>query len=263
MQLRKFRIRLGKIHHIFVSHMHGDHIFGLFGLMSSFNLLGRENPLHIFGPEMLQEMILDYLRFAQNEPGYEVIFHTIRNRRSALIYEDDNIEVHSLPLVHRIPTTGFLFREKQRERNILKEKIREFNIPVADIVRIKKGSNFMTADGRRIPNSELTLPPPSPRTYAYCSDTRPNDAILPIIREVDLLYHETTFLNEDAKLAHETYHTTSGQAAEFARRAGAGRLLIGHFSSRYKQISDFESEAREIFEETYAVNDGDVYEVNK
>ena len=165
-------------------------------------------------------------------------------------------------MIHRVPTTGFIFREKERERNIIKEKIDAYNIPVRNIKEIKRGGDFILPDDTIIPNSELTLPPPKPVSYAYCSDTRPNEKIIPLIQDVDLLYHETTFLQEDVKLARDTYHSTPKQAAEIAVKARAGRLLIGHFSSRYKKISDFESEAREIFSETISVNDGDVFELN-
>ncbi len=218
--------------------------------------------MHIYGPPRLEEMILDHLKFYQNDLGYDLVFHRIQNRRSALLYEDKNIEVHSLPMIHRVPATGFLFREKEKERTILKGKIDTYNIPVRNIPAIKRGEDFELPDGNIIPNSELTLPPPRPVSYAYCSDTSPNDKLIPLIKDVDLLYHETTFLHKDAKLANVTTHSTSKQAAEFAAKACAGRLLIGHFSSRYKRISDFESEAREIFNETFAVNDGDVFEVN-
>jgi ribonuclease Z len=262
MQLRKYRIRLGKINHILISHLHGDHTFGLFGLLSSFNLLGREETLHIHGPDMLEEMLLDHLKYYQGDLGYDLAFHRIQCRRSALVYEDKNLEIWSLPMIHRIPTCGFLFREKPRERNILKEKIVRYGIPVKQIVEIKKGADLVLPDGNVVPNDELTLPPRNPRSYAYCSDTRPNPDIVPLIRNVDLLYHETTFLDEDTKLAHETFHSTARQAAELARSAGAGKLLIGHFSSRYKHISDFESEAKQVFPDTVAVNDGDVFEVD-
>jgi ribonuclease Z len=207
-------------------------------------------------------MLLDHLKYFQGDLGYELVFHRIQCRRSALIYEDSNIEVRSLPLIHRIPTCGFLFREKQKERNILKEKIGEYDLSIKKIVEIKRGADLELPDGRIVPNEELTLPPPSPRSYAYCSDTRPNEKIIPLIRDVDLLYYETTFLHEDEKLAHETYHTTSRQAAELALKAGAGKLLIGHFSSRYKDLSEFEKQAREVFPKTVAVNDGDVFEVD-
>jgi ribonuclease Z len=262
MQLRKYRIRLGKINHILISHLHGDHTYGLFGLLSSFNLLGREETLHIYGPEPLEEMLLDHLKFYQSDLGYDLAFHRIQCRRPALVYEDKNIGIWSLPLIHRIPTCGFLFREKPRDRNIRKEKITEYQIPVKQIVEIKKGANLVLPDGRQVPNSELTLPPANPRSYAYCSDTRPNPEIIPLIKNVDLFYHEATFMEEDAKLAHETFHSTARQAAQMAKSAGAGKLIIGHFSSRYKHISDFESEAREIFANSRVVNDGDVFEVD-
>jgi ribonuclease Z len=262
MQLRRYRIRLGKIHHIFISHLHGDHIFGLFGLLSSFRLLGREEPLHVFGPEGVEEMVLEHLKFFQHDLGFELHFHRIQCRRAALIYQDKQISVLSLPMIHRIPTCGFLFREQPRERNILKEKISEYSIPVKEIVKIKQGADFVLGDGTTIPNAELTLPPARQRSYAYCSDTRPNAKIISLLDGVDLLYHEATFAEEDAALAHETYHTTARQAAELAAEAGAGKLLLGHFSSRYKDISQLEKEAREIFPETWAVNDGDRFEVD-
>lgn len=261
-QLRKYRIRLGKIHHIFISHLHGDHIFGIFGLLSSFSLLGREEPLHIFGPERLEEMILAHLKFFQNDLGFEIYFHRIQCRRPALIYEDKNIRVLSLPMVHRIPTCGFLFREQARERNILREKIGEYHIPVKEIAKIKQGADFILPDGRSIPNEELTVPPRTPRSYAYCSDTRLNKELTPLLEGVDLLYHEATFAQEDASLAHETFHSTAQQAAELATEAKAGKLIIGHFSSRYKDLSVLETQAREIFPDTTAVKDGDRFEVD-
>jgi len=263
MQLRRFRAGLGKIHHIFISHLHGDHTFGLFGLLSSFDLLGREEKLHIFGPDGLEEMLLDHMKHFRNNPGYEIAFHRIQCRRPATIYEDKNIEVTSLPLIHRIPTCGFLFREKPVERNIRKEMILKYDISLRDVVKIKKGEDLITNEGKRIPNRELTLPPYLQRSYAYCSDTRPNEKIIPLIKGVDLFYHETTFAHEDLSLANETYHCTPVQAAELAARAEAGRLLIGHFSSRYKDVAVLEQEARAVFTATTAVNDGDVYEIEK
>lgn len=262
MQLRRYRVRLGKIHHIFISHLHGDHIFGLFGLISTFSLLGRAEPLHIYGPEPLEDMLLDHMKYFQNDLGYKINFHRIQCRRSSLLFDDRNIEVHSIPLVHRVPSCGYLFREKPAERNIIKDKIREYQIPVRDIVRIKKGEGFELDDGTVVPNEELTIPPRATRSYAYCSDTRPSEAILPLIRDVDLLYHESTFLEEDTKLAYETFHSTASQAADLARRAGARKLILGHFSSRYKDVSRFEEEARQVFKDSYIANDGDVFEVD-
>jgi len=263
MQLRKFRIKLGKINHIFISHLHGDHIFGIFGLISTFSLLGRTSNLHIYGPDMMEEMILDHLKYFQGELAYHIAFHKIQTHRPALIYQDSKTEVHSIPLKHRVPTCGFLFKEKPGVRNINKDMIEKHKISIRDIVRIKEGSDYTTTDGQIIPNEELTLSAYHPRSYAYCSDTAYHEEIIDQIRGVDLLYHETTFLHEDLKLATETTHTTCHQAAEIAAKAGAGKLLMGHFSSRYKNMELFEEEARHVFKESYSVNDGDVYAVEQ
>ena len=262
-QLRKFRIRLGKINHIFISHLHGDHIFGLFGLISSLNLIGREATLHIFGPDEIEELILDHLKYFQNELSFEIAIHKFQTRRPATIYKDTNIEVVTIPLKHRIPTCGFLFNEQPIPRNIKKELIEKYKIPIKDIVKIKGGKDFKTSDGHIIPNSELTLPPFRTRSYAYCSDTAYSEEIIDRVKNVDILYHETTFLQKDADLAAETLHSTTRQAAEIALKSGAGRLLIGHFSSRYKSYDAFEKEAQEIFPMTTAVNDGDVFSVSR
>jgi ribonuclease Z len=262
-QLRKFRIRFGKINHIFISHLHGDHIFGLFGLISSFSLIGRTASLHIFGPEQTEELILDHLKFFQSELSFDISIHTIQHRRSAMIYQDQKIEVMSIPLKHRIPTCGFLFREKQVPRNIKKDMVEKYQIPIKDIVKIKNGKDFETGDGKIIPNSELTLPPFRTRSYAYCSDTAYSEDIIELVRSVDLLYHEATFLQKDEDLAVETLHSTTKQAAEIAVKANVGKLIIGHFSSRYKNYDTFEEEAQVIFPNTKAVMDGDVFSVNQ
>lgn len=262
-QLRKFRIRLGKINHIFISHLHGDHIFGLFGLISSFSLIGRTATLHVFGPDQIEELVLDHLKFFQNDLPFEIAIHKFQHRHPAMIYQDNNIEVMTIPLKHRIPTCGFLFREKQVPRNIKKDMVEKYQIPIRDIVKIKDGKDFHTVDGKIIPNSELTLPPFRTRSYAYCSDTAYSEEIIDLIKSVDVLYHETTFLHKDEDLAAETLHSTSRQAAEIALKANARKLLIGHFSSRYKNYNTFEKEAQEIFPETTAVNDGDVFSITR
>jgi len=262
-QLRKFRVRFGKINHVFISHLHGDHVFGLFGFISSLNLMGRERSLHIYGPDLLEDMILDHMKYFQSELSFEVIIHRINPGHSATIYQDDRITVQTIPLTHRIPTCGFLFREKPGEYNILKEKVLQYNIPVRDIVKIKQGEDYTDNEGRRIPNKELTIPPFRQRSYAYCSDTAYDDTIIRYIKGVDLLFHEATFSGDDVKLAESTTHTTSVQAAEIAKKAGAKKLLLGHFSSRYKNIKLLEEEARKVFPDTFAVNDGEVYEVEQ
>jgi ribonuclease Z len=263
MQLRKFRIRLGKINHIFISHLHGDHIFGLFGLISTFSLIGRAATLHVFGPDLIEELILDHLKFFQNELSFEIAIHKFQHHRPALIHQDANIEVLTIPLKHRIPTCGFLFREKQVPRNIKKDMVEKYQIPIRDIVKIKEGKDFKTGDGKTIPNSELTLPPFRTRSYAYCSDTAYSEEIIDLVKSVDILYHETTFLHKDEDLAAETLHSTSRQAAEIALKADARKLLIGHFSSRYKNYDLFEKEAQEIFPDTTAVKDGDVFSITR
>lgn len=262
-QLRKFRIRFGKINHIFISHLHGDHIFGLFGLISSFSLVGRTATLHIFGPDQIEELVLDHLKFFQKELSFDIAIHKFQHRRSALIYQDQKIEVMTIPLKHRIPTCGFIFREKQVPRNIKKDMVEKFQIPIKDIVKIKNGKDFKTMDGKMIPNSELTLPPFRTRSYAYCSDTAYSENIIDLVRSIDLLYFETTFLQKDEDLAAETLHSTTRQAAEIALKADVGKLIIGHFSSRYKNYDAFEKEAQIIFPNTTAVMDGDVFSVNR
>jgi ribonuclease Z len=259
--MRKFRIRLGKINHIFISHLHGDHIFGLYGLISSFSLMGRTATLNVFGPDQIEELLLDHLKFFHNDLPFEIAIHKFRHRRPAMIYQDTNIEVTTIPLKHRVPTCGFLFREKQIPRNIKKEMVEKYQIPISEIVKIKDGNDFKTDDGQTIPNSELTLPPFCTRSYAYCSDTAYSEEIIDLVRSVDILYHETTFLHEDEDLAAESLHSTSRQAAEIALKANVRKLLIGHFSSRYKNYDAFEKEAQEIFAQTIAVKDGDVFSI--
>jgi ribonuclease Z len=262
-QLRKFKIRFGKINHIFISHLHGDHIFGLFGLISSFSLMGRTAALHIFGPDQIEEFLLNHLKFFQNDLSFEIVIHKFQNRRSSLIYQDNKIEVRTIPLQHRIPTCGFLFREKEVPRNIKKDLVDELKISIRDIVKIKNGEDYLTADGKIIPNSELTLPPYRTRSYAYCSDTAYSENIIEMVRSVNLLYFETTFLHKDKDLAIETLHSTTKQAADIALKANVGKLIIGHFSSRYRNYDAFETEAQAIFPDTRAVMDGDVFFVNR
>lgn len=262
-QLRKFRVRFGKINNIFISHLHGDHVFGLFGLISSFRLMGREKPLHIYGPDPLENLLSDHMKYFMGEETFKLVIHRVDPGQPATVYEDDGLMVRSIPLNHRIPTCGYVFREKPHERNILKEKVRQYEIPVRDIVKIKNGSDFTDQDGKRIPNSELTLPPLRQRSYAYCSDTQFDAAIANHLRDVDLLYHEATFSASESGLAESTAHSTGEQAAEIARKAGAGKLLLGHFSSRYKDIGHIVEEARKIFPDTFAVKDGDLFEVSQ
>ncbi|MCF8225528.1 MAG: ribonuclease Z [Bacteroidales bacterium] len=255
-QLRKQRLSPARIHHVFISHIHGDHVFGLFGLISSLGMMGRQAALNLYGPAMLEEMISGHLKYFGSLP-YEIVFH--RAVGGHVIYRNSSLEVEAIPLLHRSETFGYLFREKLRPANIIKSKIDQYGLGIEDIKRIKEGHDHITDAGERIANSELTLPRWKRRSYAYISDTAYFPEITETIKGVDLLYHESTFLEKDSELAKKTFHSTARQAAEIAGLSGAGTLLIGHFSTRYKNASLFEDEAKTVFSNTIAVNDGDRY----
>ena len=263
MQLRKFKTRFGKINRIFISHTHGDHIFGLFGLFSTFQLLGRKLDLHIHAPGELKALIDFYTANFGENLDYRIILHSLGFKRPMLIYRDNSVEVTSFPLKHRTPTCGFLFRETPVLLNLRKEAMDIYKPGIAEIHEIKMGKNLILHSGMVIPNSELTLPPWKPRTYAYCSDTVFDPGIAEIVKGVDLLYHEATFSAADEAVARDTLHTTTTQAAYIAKMAEAKKLLIGHFSSRYKNIELIVEEAKSIFPETIGVNDGDTFIVER
>jgi len=257
MQMRKYRIGFGKIEHIFISHLHGDHFFGLIGLVSTFAMLGRQKPLHIYAPQGLKEMVDIQLHHTQAHLEYDLVFHELSNREPGTVYEDDKVTVSTLPLAHRIYTNGFLFVEKPGLRKLNIDAVHRYReIETCDYYKIKKGHDYRMKDGRVIPNSELTLPPPKPASYAYCSDTAYHEALIPLIRGVDVMYHETTFQTDREELAARTGHSTAAQAATIARKAEVGKLIIGHFSSRYKDISGFVTEAQSIFPATVPAQEG-------
>jgi ribonuclease Z len=260
LQLRKNKIKFSRINNIFISHLHGDHVFGLIGLISTFGLLGRTNDLHIYAHSDLEKILQPQIDYFCNELKFTPVFHHLNTKEPEQIFEDKNITVTSFPLKHRVPTCGFLFKEKQKEPNIKKEAIAKYDLSISEIVRIKKGEPLYE-DGKLIPPEELIIPPPDPRSYAFCSDTGYNPKMIPVIKNVDLLYHEATFAEEHAGLAKKTTHSTAKQAAAIAKEANAKKLLLGHFSSRYDDLSILEKEAKEIFPETYIVNDGEVWEV--
>ncbi len=262
-QLRRFHTHMGRISRIFISHMHGDHIFGLFGLLSSFQLLGRQADLHLHGPGELNELINFYRKNFAQEGDFRMIVHPVGHRSPAVIFEDERVEVTAFPLKHRVPTTGFLFREKPVELNVKKEALDIYKPLISQVVEIKKGKDLLLSDGTLVPNEELTLPPWKTRSYAYCTDTVYDPGIVEIIRGADLLYHEATFLNRDRELAAHTLHSTAEQAAMIAREAGAQKLLLGHFSSRYKDLNLLLDEAMAVFPESCLVNDGDVFQVER
>lgn len=262
-QFRNFRLGFGKLNQIFISHMHGDHVFGLFGLLSTLQLLGRKNELQIFGPAALGNYLEYFRKNFSLQDGYVIRFTAVGTRGFKMIFEDEWVEVFSIPLKHRTETTGFLFREKPAELNFRKDAMDIYKPSVEDIQKIKKGKDLVLFNGQIIPNKELTLPPWKRRSYAYCSDTAFSPGIAGYIKGVDLLYHEATFEDKDADLAGQTLHSTASQAAQIAKKAGAGKLLIGHFSNRYKSTEILEKQARAIFENSFAVEDGDIYMIER
>lgn len=261
-QLRRFKVPYIKINHIFISHLHGDHFFGLIGLLSSFSMQDRKNELHVYSDKRLQEIIEFQLKAMNTRLNYPLIFHHLE-REPALIYEDSALTVRTFPLKHRYeaPVTGFLFTEKERERNIKREMTDAFRVPVAFMHRLKKGEDFVTPDGEVIENCRLTTAPAAPRSYAYMTDTLFRESFAEHVKGVDLLYHESTYGNEFEALAKETFHSTAGQAARMAALAEAKHLLLGHFSSRYPDPTPLQEQAREIFPNTDLCYDGAVFEL--
>ncbi|RLD76361.1 MAG: ribonuclease Z [Bacteroidetes bacterium] len=259
-QLRRFRLKFSKINHIFISHLHGDHYFGLFGLISSFSLLGRKSDLHIYAHTGLEKMI--ECQFKENTINYNIVFHKISPQKVAVLYEDKTLKISTFPLKHRIPANGFLFKERERELNLRKDVISKFNLSIKDIQAIKKGSDYLWEDEKLIKNNHLTYPPDQSRSYAFCSDTAYYQEVVGFIKNVDLLYHEATFAEDMKEMAKKTTHSTAKQAAEIASKANVGKLLIGHFSSRYKDEKLIENEAKEVFENTETVIEGKTYSVD-
>ena len=261
-QLRKYKVKFSKIKHVFISHLHGDHFFGLIGLISTFNLLNRNKELHVYGPIGIKEIIQLQLKLSKSWVDYPLTFHELSSDSSELVLDNEKIEVHTIPLKHRVYTNGFLFREKMQERKLNMQSIGSYKeIDICDYQNLKNGKDFITQDGRVIPNEELTFDPRHPLSYAYCSDTVYFVDIVPIIKEVDLLYHESTFLEDHKELAKKTKHSTAKQAAEIAKKARVKKLLLGHYSSRYKDLEVFLEEARPIFSSVQLAEAGQVLEI--
>lgn len=251
-QLRKAKARFSKINHIFISHLHGDHFFGLPGLIASFRLLGRENAINIYGPKGIKEMMETIFRITETHRGFEVIYHELQNKNSEKIYEDNRVEVFTIPLNHRIYCNGYLFREKPKERHLNKQEVSKYpEIQTCDYQNIKNGRDFILSDGYVLKNEILTTAASKAVSYAFCSDTRYLEDIIPLLENVDVLYHESTFLHELKEMADYTGHTTALEAARIARKANVGKLILGHFSNRYGDLSVFTDEAREIFPNTF------------
>jgi ribonuclease Z len=255
-QLRRMHLRFTRLNHVFISHLHGDHCFGLPGLISTLGMLGRKGDLHLYGPPGLDEYLRPILeRFAKGL-GFQVVFHIFDPGRSELILEDASVSVRTIPLTHRVPAAGFLFSEKPKAPHLLREMIDFYQIPIRCLADIKKGMDYCTPEGEIVPNRRLTRPAEPPKRYAYCSDTafRPDNAAL--IQGVDLLYHEATFLEADEERANETRHSTAAQAGEMARIAGVKQLLIGHFSARYEDEEALRTEAAAHFPNVLLAKEG-------
>ncbi len=255
MQLRRNKQKFSHLNNIFISHLHGDHCFGLMGLISTFALLGRMAPLHIYGPKDLEKVFRPQIDYFCKGIEYKIELHEFETKDSALIYEDRSVSIYTIPLSHRIPCCGFLFKEKELQRHIKRDCIDAFGIPLCYINNIKAGQDYITPDGEIIPNHLLTTPADSARSYAYCSDTIYLPQNAEIIKNVDLLYHESTFGEDNSERAKQTFHSTASEAAKMAKLCNAKRLIIGHFSARYENESVLLEEAKGIFKKTILANE--------
>ena len=261
-QMLKYAIPKHKIDQIFISHLHGDHVFGLIGLITSYHLAGRIRPLNIYSPEGLEEIIKIQLNInGKAALKYELNFHVVDNNKSNLLFENKLLEIYSIPLKHRVPTSGYYFKEKQRLPNFDKSKIKEFKLQPEQIIRLKNGEKIELDGGKVVAPTEMYCKTFTRRSYAYCSDTAYLPEICNQIKNVDLLYHEATFMNRDEALAEQTQHSTAGQAARIAKDSFAKQLVLGHFSSRYKNRQDLLMEALKIFPETIAAEEGMMFEI--
>jgi ribonuclease Z len=255
-QLRRMRIGFTKIAHIFISHLHGDHCFGLPGLLSSMSLQGRVGEVVIHGPAEVETFLKPIISQFCQGITFDIRFNHVDTTTHSLIYEDKSINVYSIPLRHRIPTTGFLFAEKPKEPHIIKDMTDAYDVPLSFMKSLKAGEDFVTPDGEVVPNSRLTRPADAPKKYAYCSDTAYNPSIISIIEGADLLYHEATFASDMADRAKQTFHSTAAQAATIAKDAQVKRLLIGHYSARYENLDALFEEAKKIFPNVTLANEG-------
>ena len=260
-QMRRMRVRFGRLAHIFISHLHGDHCFGLPGLISTLGMLGRTGGLVVHGPKEVETYLRPVMDLFCRGMEFEVRFNPVDTRSHSLVMEDRSLSVYSIPLKHRIPTCGYLFAEKPKEAHIIREMTDFYQVPVRCMKDIKQGQDYVTPEGEVVPNSRLTRPAAPPKRYAFCSDTAYNRSIIPSIEGADLLYHEATFAECDLARAKETFHSTARQAAEIARDAHVKRLVIGHYSARYEDLSERHREAEAVFPGTILGNEGTVIPV--
>jgi ribonuclease Z len=258
-ELRRNKIKFSKIKHIFISHLHGDHCFGLVGLISTFRLLNRESELHVYGPKGIKEIITLQLKLSNSWTNYPLLFHELESKEPQLLFEDDKVTVETIPLKHRIYTNGFLFREKPGLRKLLINEVSKYNIDISLYQSVKKGKDVISNSGKVISNHLVTAPPDPPKSYAFCSDTVFDPGIVLQIKNITALYHESTFLEEHAVLAEPTKHSTAKQAATIARDANVKKLILGHFSTRYGSIIPFKEEAQTVFQEVELADDGKIF----
>ena len=261
MQLRRSRIRFTKLSAVFITHLHGDHCFGLIGMISTFGLLGRTAKLDVYAPKELEHMLQEQMRMFCHNFDYEVVFHAVDTRKQQVVYEDRSLTVESIPLEHRMPCCGYLFKEKATLPHIRRDMIDFYQIPVSQINNIKAGSDWITAEGETVSNSKLVEAADQPRSYAYCSDTRYIPTLHERIRGVTALYHESTYGEDNLLMAEKYYHSTARQAALVARDAGAGKLLLGHYSSRYEDENVLLNEAKQVFENSFLCDEQMVFEL--
>ncbi len=259
-QLRKHKIKFNRIKHVFISHLHGDHFFGLPGLVSTFQMLGRETELHIYGPKGIKEAILLYLKLGNSYTSYPLYFHELTAKDAEIILEDERVTVQTIPLKHRVYTNGFLFTEKPKERKLDINAVLNYDIDKCYYQNIKNGKDITLEDGTVVPNTELTLDPPAPKSYAFCSDTQYKPDIVPIIEKATALYHEATFLDKHQHLCEHTKHSTAKQAAQIAKDANVSHLILGHYSTRYDGQTAFKEEASTVFNQVHLAQDGKVFE---
>ena len=259
MQLTRYKVRRSRIRYIFISHLHGDHYFGLIGLINSLSLLGRTEPLTVYGPPELEEILMLQLRVAATTLRFDLQFHALLPEATGLLFRDKDMEVSYFPVKHRIPCYGFSFSMQRRKRRVIPEQARAYEIPAAFYSRLQDGEDYQDKNGRLVKNDWVTLPPPRPKRYVYCADSIYDEDLIPYMQDADLVYHETTYLQDLHQRAAERYHSTTVQAAGLAARAGAKRLLIGHFSSKYTELEPFLEESRPIFANTDLALEGTTY----
>ena len=259
-QLRKNKLKFSKINHIFISHLHGDHFYGLVGLISTFMLLNRQTDLHVYGPKGIKEIVLLQLRHSNSFTGYNLYFHELTSTVGEIIFEDEKVLVKTIPLKHRIYTNGFLFQEKVGDRKLNIEAVQKHKIETCYFQKIKNGKDIILDDGMVIPNDALTFDPIQPKSYAFCSDTIYDETLVAKIENVDILYHETTFLESEVDKATKTMHSTAMQAATIAKKANVAQLILGHYSTRYENINLFKEEAETIFPNVLLADDGKTFE---